>query len=78
MFNMTFYQRLTVYLPTRSLQTLSKEEEEKRRIRRERNKIAATKCRQKRRAHSTNVGSEYNQVSFLFFDVFYSVWLPDF
>jgi len=42
--------------------TLSKEEEEKRRIRRERNKIAATKCRQKRRAHSNNVGSEYNQV----------------
>jgi len=41
---------------------LSTEEEEKRRIRRERNKIAATKCRQKRRAHSTNVGSEYNQV----------------
>jgi len=41
---------------------LSKEEEEKRRIRRERNKIAATKCRQKRRAHSSNVGSEYNQV----------------
>lgn len=41
---------------------LSKEEEEKRRIRRERNKIAATKCRQKRRAHSNNVGSEYSQV----------------
>ncbi|XP_063683993.1 protein FosB-like [Bolinopsis microptera] len=41
---------------------LSKDEEEKRRIRRERNKIAATKCRQKRRAHSTNVDSEYNQV----------------
>jgi len=41
---------------------LSREEEEKRRIRRERNKIAATKCRQKRRAHSTNVGTEYNEV----------------
>jgi len=41
---------------------LSKAEEEKRRIRRERNKIAATKCRQKRRAHSVNVDSEYNKV----------------
>eukprot|EP00116_Pleurobrachia_bachei_P010253 sb/3470515/ len=44
-------------------QNLSREEEEKRRIRRERNKVAATKCREKRKAHSVFVRHEYSRVT---------------
>jgi len=44
-------------------QNLSRAEEEKRRVRRERNKVAATKCREKRKAHSSYVRHEYSKVT---------------
>lgn len=44
-------------------QNLSRAEEEKRRVRRERNKVAATKCREKRKAHSGYVRHEYSKVT---------------
>ena len=43
-------------------QSISQEEEEKRRVRRERNKVAATKCREKRKAHTVHVRHEYAEV----------------
>jgi len=57
------YTKLALILISQSQKKkYSREEEEKRRVRRERNKVAATKCRIKRRAHSTNVGTEYSEV----------------
>lgn len=57
------YTKLALLLISQSQKKkYSREEEEKRRVRRERNKVAATKCRIKRRAHSTNIGSQYNEV----------------
>lgn len=58
------YTKLALLLIAQSQQKdISREEQEKRRLRRERNKIAATKCREKRRAHSANVDKEWDQVS---------------
>jgi len=58
------YTKLALLLISQSQKKdLPKDEQEKRRLRRERNKIAATKCREKRRAHSTHITSEYAQVS---------------
>ena len=51
-------------------QNLSRAEEEKRRVRRERNKVAATKCREKRKAHSGYVRHEYSKVTFSAFLIF--------
>ena len=51
-----------IWLSTFQGQNLSREEEEKRRVRRERNKVAATKCREKRKAHSVYVRHEYGKV----------------
>lgn len=57
------YTQLALLLVSQSQNQLSREEEEKRRVRRERNKVAATKCREKRKAHSVFVRHEYSQVS---------------
>lgn len=58
------YTQLALLLVSQSQgQNLSREEEEKRRVRRERNKVAATKCREKRKAHSVYVRHEYGKVT---------------
>jgi len=58
------YTQLALLLVSQSQgQNLSREEEEKRRVRRERNKVAATKCREKRKAHSVYVRHEYGSVT---------------
>ncbi|XP_022803294.1 proto-oncogene c-Fos-like isoform X2 [Stylophora pistillata] len=45
------------------LEVLSKEEEEKRRIRRERNKVAAFKCRQRRKEHIQKLQDESDELN---------------
>jgi len=58
------YTQLALLLVSQSQgQNLSREEEEKRRVRRERNKLAATKSREKRNAHSVYVRHEYGKVT---------------